>query len=389
MSSSATSGLWQVDLTGLPGPLGKLGEKELHLWVGAWLRDRARKALHRSYDGTRHLLFAICDHYEPLHGGVDFARGLARVEAWASRYPEIARSFRDADGRPPRHTYFFPGEQYDGRFIEPLGKMCEGGMGEVEVHLHHDGDTRASLRASLEKALADLDRHGVVAKRGAKPAWAFIHGNWCLANARRDGRWCGVDDEMQLLWELGCYVDLTFPSAPDQSQPGIVNSIYYPRGDVTRRRAYEDGEPVRVGTPRQERLLLIEGPIAISRRPGRMAPRIESGTLDASDPPTAARLATWVDQDVTVGGRPEWVFVKVHTHGAPEKNAKVMLGDPIVRFHESLAQRHNDGKRWKLHYVTAREMFNLARAAMDGKKGEPSDWFDYEVEPPERARKAS
>jgi hypothetical protein len=389
MSSSATHGLWQIDLTGLPGPLGKVGEKELHLWVGAWLKDRARKAVHRTYEGTRHLLFAICDHYEPLHGGVDFARGLARVEAWASRYPEIARSFRDADGRPPRHSYFFPGEQYDGRFIEPLAKMCAAGMGEVEVHLHHDGDTRASLRASLEKALADLDRHGVVAKRGNKPAWAFIHGNWCLANARRDGRWCGVDDEMDLLWELGCYVDLTFPSAPDQSQPGIVNSIYYPRGDVRRRRAYEDGEPVRVGTPRQERLLLIEGPIAISLRPGRPVPRIESGTLDASDPPTAARLATWVDQDVTVGGRPEWVFVKVHTHGAPEKNANVMLGDHIVRFHEALAQRHNDGKRWKLHYVTAREMFNVARAAMDGKRGEPSDWFDYEVPPPERARKAS
>ena len=168
-----------------------------------------------------------------------------------------------------------------------------------------------------------------------------------------------------------------------------MNSIYYPRGDVTRRRAYEDGEPVRVGTPRQERLLLIEGPLAISRRPGRAVPRIESGTLDAADPPTAARLATWVDQDVTVGGRPEWVFVKVHTHGAPEKNAKVMLGDHIVHLHESLAHKHNDGKRWKLHYVTAREMFNVARAAMDGKKGEPSDWFDYEVKPPERARKAS
>jgi hypothetical protein len=383
---AAARALWQLDLAGLPGPLGRLGAKELHLWVGAWLRDRARKALDREREGTRHLLFALCDHYEPLHGGADFARGMERVDAWRTRYPDIARSFRDSDGRPPRHSYFFPGEQYDPRFIEPLAQMCGQGLGEVEVHLHHDGDTRATLRASLEKTLADLDRHGVVPKKGGKAAWAFIHGNWCLANARRDGRWCGVDDEMELLWELGCYADLTFPSAPDQSQPGIVNSIYYPRGDVARRRAYEDGEPVRVGTPRRDRILLIEGPIALALRPGRRAPRIESAALDHSDPPTAARLKTWVDQEVTVGGRPEWVFVKVHTHGAPEPNARVLLGDDAVRFHEALGRGYNDGERWKLHYVTAREMFNLARAAMDGKRGEPSDWFDYEVPPPPVAR---
>lgn len=169
MSSSAIRGLWEIHLTRLPGRLGKVGEKELHLWVGAWLRDRARRALEPKYDGTRHLLFAICDHYEPLHGGVDFARGLARVETWSARYPEIARTFRDADGRPPRHSYFFPGEQYDGRFLEPLAQMCAKGMGEVEVHLHHDGDTRATLRVSLEKTLADLGRHGVISERGASP----------------------------------------------------------------------------------------------------------------------------------------------------------------------------------------------------------------------------
>ena len=391
MSSRALHGRWEIDLSRLPGPLGKLGQKELHLWVGAWLKDRARKAVLRRREGTRHLLFAICDHYEPLHGGADYATGKARVDAWRTRYPALARAFRDADGRPPRHSYFFPGEQYDARFIEPLAEMCALGMGEVEVHLHHDGDTRETLRERLEKTLADLNRHGVLAKTrvDAKPAWAFIHGNWCLANARRDGRWCGVDDEMDLLWELGCYADLTFPSAPDESQPGIVNSIYYPRGDVSRRRAYEDGAPIRVGTPRQDRLLLIEGPIALARRRSPSASasaiRIESSALDRSDPPTAARLATWVEQEVTVGGRPEWVFVKLHTHGAPEKNAEILLGDTMMRFHEELARAHDDGEKWKLHYVTAREMFNLARAAMDGRRGEPSEWFDYEIPAPARA----
>ncbi len=375
--------LWNLDPTLVPRPLRSLAQKEIHLWIAGWSAQRLR-ALRARPTGKRHLLFAICDHYEPLHGDVTKEQGLDRVLRWRQRYPEIASSVRDSNGRPPRHSYFFPGEQYDPRFIEPLAELCNMGLGEVEVHLHHDGDTRDTLTAVLEKALEDLGRHGVIATLNGRPAWAFIHGDWALANARRDRRHCGVDDELLVLHELGCYADFTFPCAPDQSQPGIVNSIYYPSGDLSRRRCYEQAERVHVGTSPKDRVLLIEGPLALSFRPGRLAVRIEAATLDHTDPPTAPRLRTWVKQAVCVEGRPEWVFVKVHTHGAPERNADVMLGDAIVRFHEALAS-YNDGTQWDLHYVTAREMFNVARAAMDGKKGSPASYFDYVVPPPARA----
>ena len=46
--------------------------------------------------------------------------------------------------------------------------------------------------------------------------YAFIHGNWCLANARKDRRWCWVDEELPLLFDTGCYADYTFPSAPEE-----------------------------------------------------------------------------------------------------------------------------------------------------------------------------
>ena len=36
---------------------------------------------------------------------------------------------------------------------------------------------------------------------------------------------------------------------------------------------------------------------------------------------------------------------------------------------------------------TARELYNVARAAMDGMGGSPAAFFDYEVPPPERARR--
>jgi hypothetical protein len=363
--------------------LARLRSKNLHTWLGRWTLDRAACALRPRVDGPRHLLFAICDHFEPLWNGASDAVGRERVRAWAEGYPRNLATFRDADGRAPRHTFFFPGEQYRPELLEPLADLARGGFGEVEVHLHHDGDTPARLRASLQQALADLGEHGHVPRDAkGRPRWAFIHGNWCLANARRDGRWCGVDAELPLLFELGCYADFTFPSAPDESQPGIVNQIYWPTGDLSRRRAYATGRRARVGEVLRDRLLVVQGPLALALRGERPGLRIETSALHGFDPPTPSRVDTWAAQGIHVAGRPEWVFVKIHTHGAPEQNAASLLGPDGRRLHEYLAARYNDGRSWVLHYVTARELYNVAIAAMEGATGDPSEHRDRSVPPP-------
>ena len=350
-------------------------------WMAGWAADRARKAMAGPPAGERHLLFAVCDHFEPRHGRPPHEVARARVRAWREGYPRLAVRFRDASGRGPKHTFFFPGEEYAPDLVEPLAELVEAGHAEIEVHLHHDGDTRASLRGKLQRTLADLSSHGVVPRRGAAPAWAFVHGNWALANGRPDGRWCGVDDELALLRELGCYADFTFPCAPDPCQPAVVNRIYRARDDG--RRAYDRAAPtVREG----ERVLLVQGPLAIARRePHRgRGLRLESGALDAGDPPSRARLRTWIDQFVHLAERPEWTFVKVHTHGAIERNAAVLLGEAMADLHRALAAL---GPGWRVHYVTAREMYNVARAALDGRNGWPAAFFDYRVPPPQRGRR--
>ena len=83
-----------------------------------------------------------------------------------------------------------------------------------------------------------------------------------------------------------------------------------------------------------------------------------------------------------VAGRPEWVFCKVHTHGAPDKQGEGLLGGGMRMLHEELTSRYNDGARWKLHYVTAREMYNIAAAAMDGAAGDPNQYRDHVLPPP-------
>jgi hypothetical protein len=332
------------------------------------------------YEGPKHLLFALCDHYEPLWGGAPDDVGVARVDFWAERYAQLAE-FRDANGRPPRHGWFFPGEEYRPHFLDRLARLARDGYGEVEYHLHHDGDTADTLAHKIDEHLKIFAEHGHVSRdprRAGKFRWAFIHGNWSLANGRPDRKWCGVDDELLVIHELGCYVDLTFPSAPDPCQPDKVNQIYWPTGDLSKRRSYDRGLRARVGEHHDDRVLMITGPLALA--PKRLGVRLENGALTGDDPPTAGRVATWVAQDIHVEGRPDWVFIKVHTHGAIEKTAASLLGDGGREMHAALASYTRQGH--KLHYVTAREMFNVARAAMDGKTGDPSAYFDYVVPPP-------
>src|SRR5205085_11509134 len=98
--------------------------------------------------------------------------------------------------------------------------------------------------------------------------------------------------------------------------------------------------------------------------------------------PAPARVDAWVSTDIHVAGRPEWVFVKVHTHGAADGNLAGLLGGGLEALYTDLEERYNDGRRWRLHYVSAREMYNLVKAAEAGATGNPSDCRDFAVAPP-------
>ena len=361
----------------------KLPHRNLHRWLGGYARSSLRRLAAPAHDGPRHLLVAVCDHYEPKWGKASSERGWERVREWTLRYPLLVRGLRDADGRPPRHSFFFPGEEYEPRYLEALAGLVKQGLGEVEVHLHHDGDDAAALERSLSDYLHKYAEHGHLSRDpNGRLRYAFIHGNWCLANSRSDGRWCGVDAELEVLFRTGCYADFTFPSAPDETQPNIVNQIYWPSGDPKHARAHETGFPARVGQTLTDRVLMVQGPLAIARREQGLGLRIESAALTARDPGTRSRVETWIAQGIQVEGRPEWTFVKLHTHGAPEAQAASLLGAPGRALHELLTSEYNDGTRYVLHYVTAREMFNIARAAMDGQAGDPNAYRDYVLPAP-------
>ena len=66
--------------------------------------------------------------------------------------------------------------------------------------------------------------------------------------------------------------------------------------------------------------MLIQGPLVLDWRQRRwgLIPRTENGCLQASQPPHIDRLDLWLKARVQVPTRPDWFFVKLHAHGAPE-----------------------------------------------------------------------
>ena len=203
-----------------------------------------------------------------------------RVSRWVRDYPDLFGRFVDSDGRPPRHTFFYPIDQYDPMHVDALTGLCRGGFGEIEVHLHHDHDTAAGFSEKIRTFTDCLrDTHGLLHTHHGRPVFGFIHGNWALDNSRPDGRWCGVAGELQLLRDLGCYADFTMPSLPSPTQSRILNQIYWTTGDPGKPRGFDRGVQATVGGGRRGDLLMITGPTGIRYR-DRLLPRLDIETPD-------------------------------------------------------------------------------------------------------------
>lgn len=354
---------------------------------GGWLPDylAGRMRPEPVPDGmTRHLLFMFADHWEPSGGGADEATADHRLREWVTLYPKAADGHCDADGRTPAHSFFYPWDEFRSQDLRELAELSRRGYGEVEVHLHHRDDTSASLIRKLQDAVGLYRDFGCL---GNDPdgaiAYGFVHGNWALDNSRQDcGRnFCGVNDELTVLQATGCYADFTFPALGTGAQPRWANRIFRAQDDPARPKSYDRGHAASVGVPPGRSLMLVPGPLAIHRsRAGRW--RLDDGQLTGVNVPRPDRTDAWVSAHVHVHGRPEWTLVKVYSHGCTDRNRRPFLTRELDRLWSDLESRYNDGDRWRLHYVTAREAYNVMRAAEDGRAGDPNDYRDYLVSPP-------
>ena len=331
--------------------------RHAHLWFPGYLRSRMTSGRMPS---SGRVWLAIADHWEPFWLKPSDQTARERVTAWSTHWPEIARRYSDSTGRPPQYTFFYPQEEYRPPFLDSLAEIVRAGLADVDIHIHHDGEGQQNFVDRMSGFIETLaGRHGLLRQANGRTVFGFIHGNWALDNSRPDGRWCGLNNELTLLRDLGCYADFTMPSGNSPTQARTVNTIYWAIDDPLRPRSYDYGVPLLPGRPGGGDLLMIPGPLGI-RWAERLKPRLETGEIAWQDLPTPYRVRRWLQLAPRIGSD---IFLKLYTHGAQERNfSALLLQGGFDRLFTLLPEACKEAGL-ELRYVSAWEMRNAVASA--------------------------
>src|SRR5690349_738055 len=141
--------------------------RRFDLWLpgyalGAFGRLRARLQRRRR---KTHVMFLVCDHFEPRHGATAAGQPEERVRHWHQAYATFQGRCREAFGTTPVHTFFYPPHHGD-EHLPRLAQMAFEGLGEIELHYHHQDDTDESLRRAMLAAIHEYQRWGLLLESG-------------------------------------------------------------------------------------------------------------------------------------------------------------------------------------------------------------------------------
>ncbi|MGI9056362.1 MAG: hypothetical protein ACR2F2_11235 [Pyrinomonadaceae bacterium] len=360
-------------------------------WLARYPFVRLDTILKTRSTEKKHIIITIADHFEPAwsaNGNLNIDAQRRRLDEYYLMARKTGEAVLDADGTKFRHTNFYPAEQYDKKLLDVMAEMQREGLGEVEIHLHH-GIEKTDTPENLRKALTEFrdclaEEHECLSRFDGKgsPQYAFVHGNLALANSF-GGKYCGVDSEMQILADTGCYADMTLPSAPLETQVPVLNKIYECGLPLTERSPHRKGENVRVYGNAPQLPLRFTGPRIVNwtrRIKGIPIPRLDDGGLAANQPLDMARFRRWINADVTVKNRPEWIFVKLYCHGFFDHDQKVCIGEDARRFFSEAVEYGEKTNEYSVHFASAREAVNMVFAAIDGKQGNPNAFRNYRLQ---------
>jgi len=329
--------------------------RHAEIWLQPYLIDRLMKGVRPK--PPKRVWVTIADHFEPYRATTDDELARARVRPWRQRWPEIALRHPDSTGRPAQYSFFYPQEEYRAELLDSIAEMVQAGLGDVEIHIHHDsgGPQGGGQQEFLDRMQGFIEvlreRHELLRQHQGKTVFGFIHGNWALDNSLPGGRACGLNNEISLLRELGCYADFTMPCGPHHAQARTLNTIYWATDDPDRPKSYDYGEPVREGKFGSGDLLMIPGPLGL-RWNGRLLPNLEIGELAWRNGPSPARIERWLHLAPRIGSE---LFLKLFTHGAWENNTGELLDGGLEKLFSGLtdaSRRH----QFELRYATAWEM---------------------------------
>ena len=327
-------------------------------WLPGYIQNRFRCLTSTSAE-PRRLWLAVTDHYEPFWRNKAENLARDRVALWNRYWPEISSRNPDSQGQPAQYSFFYPEEEYRPDILDTLALWVQSGWGDVEIHLHHDGEGRQNFIDRMSTFRDRLhSRHGLLRKAEGRVVFAFIHGNYALDNSQPNGKHCGINDELRVLAELGCYADFTMPSGASPTQARMVNQIYWAQEDPNLPKSYNTGIPLQPGGGREGDLLLIPGPFGL-RWAERLVPRIECAEIAGYDLATPYRVGRWLQLAPRIGGD---VFLKLHTHGTQERNSSALLEREGLETLYRLVREECRRRNMTYHFVSAWQMYLAVEA---------------------------
>jgi hypothetical protein len=91
------------------------------------------------------------------------------------------------------------------------------------------------------------------------------------------------------------------------------------------------------------------------------------------------RFRRWCGAHISVQGRPDWVFVKLYSHGFFLWDQDIMIGEQLKQFMGEVLELADRTRKFKIHFASAREAYNMVMAAIDGAGGDPHAYRDYRL----------
>ncbi len=151
---------------------------------------------------------------------------------------------------------------------------------------------------------------------------------------------------------------------------------------LKRPKSYDYGENVKKNGIENGDIMIVQGPLHpffLSNKIWSL--RVMGDAINGSPPVNNKRVDAWIKTNICVQGQSEFIFIKTHTHGATDR--KSVLGQEIEQIFEYLETNYNDGKNYFLHYVTARELYNIVKAIeLEKIVSDPETYRDYLISKP-------
>ena len=229
------------------------------------------------------LVILHADHYEPNGNGIIVDGNKKTTDEYVKRKMDMFESL-DWKVNPIRPTLFvnlpfvvanrlakieLVINKKTELVLEHLKNLKKIGIDDVQVHVHHENWTNndvfkknnpghVPIETDQDRLRKFITLHRtLLAEHGLQvfsDPWFFLHGTWAL-NAS-DTEICSIEDEIKVLYELGCRGDFTFPAGRKHCDPTAKSCIMM-NPNITGKKCYNSVNNINVNNKIDPKMFFI------------------------------------------------------------------------------------------------------------------------------------